>query len=175
MGFKDFFVEKISDEEEYNYVDDCSFEEYENAELNEVRTDTLIEDIYNQNDLSDKSKSIFKIEDLINSLPKEMVTNTKRNSVLATLEVFGLTVEDVSSDGERRVEMLSSILSKIVNDGNNTILSKETEIENYKKEIERLEKEISDTQTEIKTSEENINSEVKRIDSLICFVNGGEK
>lgn len=173
MGFRDFFVEKIPEEENYDVDTDYSVEDTEVlAELDEVHTDTLIEDIYAQNELSDKSKSIFKIEELINSLPKEMVTETKRGSVLATLGVFGLTVTDVTLDGEQRVDVLNSVLSKILNDGENIVIDKQVEIENHKKEIARLEKEIADQQSEMKTSENNINAEVDRISGLIKFIEG---
>ena len=85
MGFKDFFVERVPEEkldEECNYdVEDETIP----VELDSVNTDSLIEDVYTQNELLDKSKSIFKVEDLINSLPKEMVTETKRTSLLTEL------------------------------------------------------------------------------------------
>lgn len=173
MGIRDFFVEKIPDE---NYVldEDYSVEEVEQpAELDEVRTDTLIDDIYAQNELHDKSKSIFKIEDLINSLPKEMVTETKKTSVLATLGVFGLTVTDVTLDGENRVNVLHNVLSKILTDGNETVTEKENKIEELKKEIASLEKEIVEQQIVMKESENAINTEVERINGLIKFVDGG--
>lgn len=173
MGIRDFFVEKIPEE---NHVldEDYSVEEVEqSAELDEVRTDTLIDDIYVQNELNDKSKSIFKIEDLINSLPKEMVTETKKTSVLATLGVFGLTVTDVTLDGENRVNVLHSVLSKILTDGNETVTEKENKIEELKKEIASLEKEIVEQQTVIKESENTINAEIERITGLIKFVDGG--
>ncbi len=176
MGIRDFFVEKIPEEENYDVDTDYSVEDTEVlVELDEVHTDTLIEDIYAQNELSDKSKSIFKIEELINSLPKEMVTETKRGSVLATLGVFGLTVTDVTLDGEQRVDVLNSVLSKILNDGENIVIDKQVEIENHKKEIARLEKEIADQQSEMKTSENNINAEVDRISGLIKFIEGGNE
>ncbi len=174
MGFRDFFVEKVPEEENYDVETDYSVESTEvSAELDEVHIDTLIEDIYAQNELSDKSKSIFKIEELINSLPKEMVTETKRGSVLATLGVFGLTVTDVTLDGEQRVDVLNGVLSKILNDGENIVIDKQAEIENHKKEIARLEKEIADQQSEMKTSENNINAEADRINGLIKFIEGG--
>ena len=176
MGFRDFFVEKVPEEENYDVDTDYSVEDSTvPVELDEVHTDTLIEDIYAQNELSDKSKSIFKIEELINSLPKEMVTETKRGSVLATLGVFGLTVTDVTLDGEQRVDVLNSVLSKILNDGENVVIDKQAEIENHKKEIARLEKEIADQQSEMKTSENNINAEVDRISGLIKFIEGGNE
>lgn len=174
MGFKDFFVERVPEEE--SYVAETDYDVEDTAvpvELDEVHTDTLIEDIYSQNELSDKSKSIFKIEELINSLPKEMVTDTKRVSVLATLGVFGLTATDVTVDGEQRVDVLNGVLSKILNDGENIVIDKQAEIENHKKEIARLEKEIADQQSEMKTSENNINAEVDRINGLIKFIEGG--
>lgn len=175
MGFRDFFVEKVPEEENYEVETDYSVEDSTvPVELDEVHTDTLIDDIYAQNELSDRSKSIFKIEELINSLPKEMVTETKRGSVLATLGVFGLTVTDVTLDGEQRVDVLNSVLAKILDDGNANVTDKETEIENHKKEIARLEKEISDQQSEMKISENNINTEVGRISGLIKFIEGGD-
>jgi hypothetical protein len=175
MGFRDFFVEKVPEEENYDVGTDYSVEDSTvPVELDEVHTDTLIDDIYAQNELSDRSKSIFKIEELINSLPKEMVTETKRGSVLATLGVFGLTVTDVTLDGEQRMDVLNSVLAKILDDGNANVTDKETEIENHKKEIARLEKEISDQQSEMKISENNINTEVGRISGLIKFIEGGD-
>lgn len=176
MGFRDFFVEKVPEEENYDADTDYSVEDSTvPVELDEVHTDTLIDDIYAQNELSDRSKSIFKVEELINSLPKEMVTEIKRGSVLATLGVFGLTVTDVTLDGEQRVDVLNSVLTKILDGGNANVTDKETEIENHKKEIARLEKEIADQQAEMKISENNINAEVNRINNLIKFVEGGNE
>ena len=109
---KNFFVEEIPDETPDIPDVDTDFDTTEtNAELDSVNTDTLIDDIYSQNNLADKTQSIFKVEELIKSFPKEMTTETKRNSVLATLGVFGLTVTDVEADGEKRVDVLSDILS----------------------------------------------------------------
>ena len=177
MGFlKKLLVEEIPNEEEM-YEVESSYVEEDNVEveLDSVNTDTLITDIYAQNELFDKTKSIFKVEELINSLPKEMVTETKKASVLATLGVFGLTVTDVTLDGESRIDVLSGVLSKILGDGNDTVVSKETEIEEHKKEIARLEKEISDQKNEMKVSEDTINTEISRITNLVKFVEGGNE
>ena len=177
MGFlKGLFVEEIPNEEEM-YEVESNYVEEENVEveLDSVNTDTLITDIYAQNELFDKTKSIFKVEELINSLPKEMVTETKKASVLATLGVFGLTVTDVTLDGENRIDVLSGVLTKILGEGNDTVASKESEIEEHKKEIARLEKEISDQKMEMKVSEDTINTEIGRITSLVKFVEGGNE
>ena len=176
MKLKNFFVEEVPKEQEYNDDFEYSVDETDvSVDLDEVHTDTIISDIYEQNELSDKSKSIFKIEELINSFPKEMVTETKRNSVLATLGVFGLTVTDVTLDGEQRIDVLNSVCTKILDEGNANITNKNSEIESHKEEIARLEKEILEQQTEMKSSENNIKAEINRISELIDFVEGGNK
>ena len=106
MGIlKNLFVEEVPDETPDIPDVDTDFDTTgTNAELDSVNTDTLIDDIYSQNNLADKTQSIFKVEELIKSFPKEMTTETKRNSVLATLGVFGLTVTDVEAEEEKRVD-----------------------------------------------------------------------
>ncbi len=169
---KKLFMEEIPQEEEYCESDVDTYEPstVSDVELEEVNTDTLIEDIYLQNELFDRKKSIFKVEELINSLPKEMVTETKKASVLAILGSFGLTTTDVGLDGENRVGVLNGVLSKIISDGKGEIGDNEIEIETHKKAIADLEKKISEKQNEMKVSETNINAEVARISELIKFI-----
>lgn len=149
-------------------------EEVPEGELDDVNTDTLIEDIYTQNDLYDKSKSIFKVEELINSLPKEMVTETKKASVLAILDSFGLTVMEIVDDGEKRIQVLGSIKDKINSESDISIADKETQIENHKKAIAELEAAIASEKEEMRISNEMISGEVTRVTDLMKFIGGGE-
>lgn len=153
--------------EEYSYA-----EETVEAELAEVNTDTLIDDIYAQNNLADKSRSIFKVEELISSLPKEMATETKRNSVLAILGSFNLTATDVVTDGEERVKILKSINEQVDSDSKMTVADKEAQIEELKKAIEVLTIEIASEQEKARISNETISAEVAKIELLVKFVGG---
>ena len=174
MGFfeKIGLVEEVPTNTEI-YEEDCGTEYDEvNAELSEVNTDTLIDDIYSQNHLEDKSRSIFKVEDLINSLPKEMPTESKKSTVTSALGVFNLTSDEVIEDGGRRSETLKSILGQIEKNAEDEINYKEASIEEHKKEIARLEKEISDKQEETKFSKATIESEISKIEKLINFIGG---
>lgn len=168
-------IEETPAEELESCVDEYFNEEEtvtKDVELENVNTDTLIDDIYNENNLCDKSKSIFKVEELINSLPKEMVTETKRASVLSILSNFGLTTTEVVSDGENRLEVLNSIKEKINIDSQEAISEKEVQIEELKKNIANLEIEIADEQNEVKISNETISKESGRIKELLKFVGG---
>lgn len=168
------FVEEIPQENNTENEEMILFQEDEevDVELDSVNMNTLIDDIYTQNNLYDKSRSIFKVEELINSLPKEMVTETKRASVLAILGSFELTVTQVVEDGEKRIEVLNGIKEKINTESSKSISEKEERIEEYKKAIADLEVEIANEQNEVKTSNEIISIESNRINGLVRFVGG---
>lgn len=160
--------ETITEETEYHEEEPVLVE----AELSDVNTDTLIDDIYLQNNLDDKSKSIFKVEELIDTLPKEMVTETKKASVLSTLTVFGLTTDQVLKDADDRLNILVSVYKKINDEAVNINAERSDKIENLKKEIAALESEMSNDQHEIKISNDSIIAEVDRIKELIKFIGG---
>ena len=150
----------------FDYGDDVD------VNLDEVKTDTLVSDVYAQNELYDQSKSIFKVEDLMNSLPKEMVTETKKNSVLSALGVFGLTSEEVIADGTKRVEILNAAIDKIVSERKAVIEDCQTRIESCKETIAELEKTIAEEEDIIKSSDKTIYEEAERIKKLISFIGG---
>ena len=171
-------VEKVPEEVSYEDADYVLTPEEEPEvevnDLEEVNPESLIEDIYDANSLSDKSKSIFKVEELINSLPKEMVTATKKTSVLSTLGVFGLDVGTIIEDGKNRLSVLKGILEQGTKKGNEEIQSMEERIENHKKEIAILEKQISDEKAEMEFVKTLIEKESDRIEVLKEFIEGGE-
>lgn len=173
------FLKKLLVEEIPNEVPDYDEELYMEETLVEVNTDSvsqenLVSDIYTQNSLSDLSKSIFKVEELINSLPKEMPSDTKKATVLSILGSFGLTVDEVIADGISRKDMLNAALDEIITDNENVIAVNNTNIELKKQEIQELEKDNANRESVIKNTEDKIDIETKRISDLIAFV-GGEK
>lgn len=179
MGFfksiKEAFVEEVPNENYEVSTDTESVEEETVAadvKLESVNTETLINDIYIKNDMSDMSCSIFKVEELIASLPKEMATDTKRVSVLAILDSFNLTATEVVEDGEKRLSVLVGTKEKVDADCKTTIADKVTQIEDLKKLIETLTVEIANEQKKMKESDEIILSEIAKIENLIKFVGG---
>ena len=171
MGFlKNFLVEEVPVEVSYDNYD--TYAEDIDVNTENVTQENLISDIYNQNDLSDLSKSIFKIEELINSLPKEMPNETKKTTVLSMLSIFGLTVDEVVNDGNDRLSIIQVALDSIIDDNNTVIENNNASIEEKKLEIQDLEKDNSDRCLVIKNTEDKIESETKRIENLIKFIGG---
>lgn len=177
MGFfktiKGAFIEEIPNENYDILTEDIEITMAEtDVELEGVNTNTLINDVYTQNDLFDMSRSIFKVEELIASLPKEMATDTKRASVLAILGSFNLTATEVVEDGEKRVGVLKGVKDKIDSDCKFTITEKENQIEEFKKAIEALTIEIANEYEKMKKSDEIVLAEISKVEALVNFVGG---
>ena len=162
---------RASEEVELDIYDNETFE-VANTEIESVNVDTLIDDIYAQNDLYDKSCSIFKVEELVASLPKEMATDTKRTSVMSILGSFGLTVTGVCEDGEQRVRVLDNIKQQINTECSDNIKTKLEQIEGLKKSIEALEVEISEEKNKLEVSNDIILDEIAKVETLVKFIGG---
>lgn len=174
MGLlKNLFLEEVK-EETFITDEELYLEEDIDVNTESVSQDNLIEDIYNQNELSNLSKSIFKIEELVNSLPKEMPNDTKKTTVLSILSSFGLTVDEVLEDGCTRETIIRSALNVITNENNDVIEDNKSTIEQKKREIQELEKDNANREIVIKNTEDKVEFELKRISDLITFI-GGEK
>lgn len=162
----------------YNEMDasEVYYEEPEvKANVEGVTNENLISDIYNVNSVNDFSKSIFKVGELIDSLPKEMATDTKRSSVLAILSSFGLTVEEVCEDGISRAALLKSSMDEIVDKNTNEIEKCNSLIEEYKKGIENLSKTVATLVEDNKNCTNKIEEEITKINNLMRFIEGDDK
>lgn len=158
---------------EYDNLSDVSYDESEvDANVEGVTTENLVADIYAANSLENLSKSIFKVDEVINSLPKEMATETKKATVLAILTSFGLTTDEVVQDGITRINFLKSAMNEILTKNNGEIEASNVSIEDYKKKIEELSKYIANLTVVNKNCEDTVEQEVSKIKNLIKFVGG---
>lgn len=173
MGFLSKFIEVEEKEEPIFKLDDGEISAPIEVNLPDEIGKTLIFDIYSENQISDMSQSIFKVEELINSLPKEMPTVAKLSSVRAILANFGISCDVVSEDAQKRISILSSAFSDISGKTHEIISEKEHRIESLKEEIAKLEKEISEQDAVFQSSKQLIDEEVFRIEKLNEFIAGG--
>lgn len=174
MGkLKNFFFEE--NEMNNNDREPAYYENEEESYLEDVNTegvtqDHFVRDVYDNNELSDMSRSIFKVEELINSLPKEMPTKTKKSTVNSILNSFGLSVSEVLDDALKRTELLESAVKNVTDKYDASIAENEMLIEAKKKEIADLEKDIAEKQRFISDVRENVEAESSRIDKLATFI-----
>lgn len=177
MGIKSLFFEEV--DEPNDDIDlselasglDTPEEEVEVADVNLGRDNVVLE-IYSANDLSDLDKSIFKVEDLMKTLPAEMPTAAKRSTVESIMNTVGLDVASTIEDGTTRINILNASLNKTIEAVNADIEGAQDKIEQLKIEIANNEKLIADSKATIKDFTQDVNVEVERIQNLINFIGG---
>lgn len=178
MGFKDLFFETeketvtgyVPETYETNFV-----EEIINTEVPDNNTSNFIDDVYIKNSLEDFSKSIFKVEELTATLPSEMTTNIKQQTVLGIMSTVGLLPENVIDDGTLRIQCLENSKNSIVEELNTEIQNNENTIESLKEQISELQKDNSMKQAQIISIKNASDTEVNRIKGLIDFIGGTDK
>lgn len=135
----------------------------------------IIDEIYDQNDLSDKTNSIFTVQALIATLPPEMPTATKQATIAGILAVSGIKVETLLSDGDTRMSMLKAAESKITRERTAEIEIAKMDIEALKQAIESANIKIKEAEDIISAAQSSITDEVKSITNLIEFCKGMEE
>ena len=180
MGkLRNLFFEPIEPTNAYPDVGAVGSEYYDETPDTPVNTDGVtqdgfVQDVYNKNELSDFSRSIFKVEEVMNSLPKEMATAVKKTTVHTILTSFGITVDEVLRDAERRKDVIAAAVYSVTNENNDAIHQNEAEIEQKKIEIGELEKDNAEKEEFVKDIVGNTEKELERIDALIEFIEGDE-
>lgn len=144
-----------------------------NAEINSATN--VVEDIYAQNGLADRSNSIYTVQALIDTLPDEMTTAKKQSTVSGILMVSGKSVADLLNDAQNRIDVLCAARDEVVNDRNNEITAASNDIEALKQAIEVATIKIKEAEEIIAATKELVNSEIGAIDNLIKFCEGMNK
>lgn len=175
MGFfeKIGLIESVDDNLRFSEDEvDCNYESEPEVDVNieESTAVNIVNDIYIQNGMNDFTTSIFKAEEVKNTLPKEMVTSTKQTTVIGILSSFGIAVSALIQDAYNRKEILNAACKKINNEAISVITENEALIEEHKKEIAKLEEENATVKDNANVSSQNIAKEIDRIEELSEFL-----
>lgn len=165
-------VERVEDDipvDIYSQESDYSEEDVD-VEIGNVTQDNIIADVYEGNNLSDLSRSIFKVEEIINNLPNTMTKETMQAAVIGILASFNLTPETVKIDAQNRISILNAALKQVTDENEAIVSTKQEEIEEAKKLIESCQKTISDCEYMIEISTGKVETEIKRINGLVNFI-----
>jgi len=140
------------------------------AEINSASN--IVSDIYAQNNLSDKSDSIYAVQEYIATLPTEMPTATKQKTVAGILMVSKKPVADLVSDALNRMEVLRAARDKVVGEYTDEIDSAKADIETMKQAIEAANIKIKQDQDIITATNKSIDEEIKIMNELVEFCKG---
>lgn len=175
--FRDNFLTKVNPMED-EYGADISqesgipdFDERnEDAVVPEVLGDELIENTYQDNELSDLARSIFIVEKFMNTLPKELPNDIKKTTVIGILQASDITVNEVCTDASMRIEVLESVKVKLTDENSRTVSECSGKIEQLKSEIDALNNKIYSANNEAAHASDLISKEIARISNLEKFI-----
>ena len=142
------------------------------VEANIQSAENVVEAIYEQNGMSDKSTSIYTVQALISTLPQEMTMQKMQTTVAGILSVSGKAVSDLLADAQRRVDVLNAARCTIVDERETEITAAKADIENLKVLIESATVKIHEAEKIIETTQHDIDAECDAIASLVAFCNG---
>lgn len=163
--FSDVMATEVSNEEQVSI--DVS------ADINSAVN--VIDEIYDQNSLADKSDSIYTVQALINTLPNEMTTAKKQTTVSGILMVSGKSVERLLNDAQNRINTLSVARDEIVNEKSAEIDEATRDIESLKEAIEAATIKIKNATEIIDATDKAVDNEIDVIDGLVKFCEGMNK
>lgn len=130
-----------------------------------------IEEIYKTSSIENLDNSIYKIREFAESLPKELPTATKRQSVLGILNTVKLDVNSLIDDGITRIDTLVNTSDMLLKRANEIVANNIAEIAELDAKIEALKNENTFL---TKTGEDQkalISKEVQDIHVIIDFIN----
>lgn len=140
------------------------------AEINSSAN--VVDEIYVQNGLSDKSNSIYMVQSLIDTLPDEMTTAKKQSTVFGILMVSGKSISNLLNDATDRIETLCAARDKIIGDRTDEIMVANSDIEELKKAIEVATIKIKEAEDIIAATKQSVDEEVDAINNLVKFCEG---
>lgn len=112
----------------------------------------IIDAIYNATDMADKSNSIYRVKDLMNTIPAETPEKTSKVIVLNLLDTLDLSVDGVKADSEARLNALNGAMNATLEDNK----AKQNELVAH----------IESLRVQIETDKQNIQELVRDADSL---------
>lgn len=149
-----------------------TFEEEPQIEVTVGSADAVdfIGQTYHNNGIDDLSRSIFKVEEIRNTLPNTLPKEVRRTTTVGILASFGLTVPEVIADAEKRGAVIAEVC-RITAEGEQEEADRlSQEIEELRLQITEKQKQVQDHQQRKQEVEDICDKEVTRINELCDFL-----
>lgn len=134
----------------------------------DVPVTEIINGFYSEKpEFSDKTKSIFKMEEFMATMPESLPMNVKLQTVINVLITSGFDPEKMVEDGQARVDYIHSRMEQIQSDNAVKVEKRETEISNLESQIDNHRQVILETKKNSESVEKAVYEETERLTKLI--------
>lgn len=128
-----------------------------------------IDDIYAENELSNKDKSIYKVNEIKTALP-DMPTDSKKASVIGMLTVSKIGISEIEDDAKERTDVIIAALNNFTSETQRIVDAAEEQINEKLKEIEDLKNRISNRKQLQEMQSKLCENELDLIASTVKFI-----
>lgn len=132
-----------------------------------------IETIYEKAGLSEKEASIFKVAEIVESLPEELSTRQKREIALKLLGTMHLCLEELLIDGQQRLTALMEAESKFNEETESNVTSFKEEIKRLESRIDELKEKVIFSQKQNEAETVLLEEEIDKVNHLLVFIGEG--
>lgn len=130
----------------------------------------MVDSIYSAYGLKNSNiNTVFMLQNLINALPQNLPKDVVKQSVINVINASNIDLNELLSDGEQRLEVLSKVMDGYYDKTNKCISE-------YKEEIAKLSSLINNCEEQIKIKESMLEEQIylikyeaQKIDSIIDF------
>jgi len=130
-----------------------------------------VEEVYSKFNLTDTSKSIFKVDEFAKVLPQSLAVDIKRQSVVGILSASSMQVIELVSDADNRLGALQTTLDAFTDQSNGMITDAESQITELESQIDGLKQLINDRKKLQESEETLIKVETDKINDIVAFIN----
>ena len=134
-----------------------------------------IENIYEKAGLSGKEASIFKVAEIVESLPEELSTRQKREIALKLLGTMHLCLEELLIDGQQRLSALMEAESKFNEETEMSVISFKEEIKKLESRIDELKENVIFSQKQNEAETFLLEEEIDKVNHLLVFIGEGSE
>lgn len=175
LGERLGLFERVGAEPDYEPAQDADYEEYAEPSVEVVTgiADAVdfIGETYHNNGIDDLSRSIFKVEETLNTLPNTLPTAVRRTTVIGILTSFGISIQEVLEDADKRSQILGEVCRQTADAEQEESDRLAQEIEELRNQITEKQKQVQDHQQRKQEVEDISSAELKRINDLVEFLN----
>lgn len=134
--------------------------------------ENIIDEIYKQYHIEDRSNSIYTIQALIDTLPSEMTKAKMQTTVSGILSVSGKSLDALIADGQDRGSILITACGHVEDEHKHIIDVANSDIEKLKAAIEVASVKIKESEEIIAATRKAIEDETAIIETLLKFAEG---
>lgn len=167
--------EVVTSEENILFEAEDQFVQIDKENMCEVDLSQLlqIETIYEKTGLSGKEASIFKVAEIVESLPEELSTRQKRAVALKLLGTMHLCLEELLIDGQQRLTALMEAESKFNEETEMNVTSFKEEIKRMESRIDELKEKVIFSQKQNEAETVLLEEEIDKVNHLLVFIGEG--